>query len=724
METQAPLNENQPEKLVDWKNPPSLADLKQDLEDAKPYHDAQKLKVKVWLDNLNVEGAAKVKDNGGNSTVVPKLIRKQAEWRYPALSDPFLSTDDVFNISPVTWEDKGAAEQNQILLNNQFNTKIDKVGFINEYVGAAVDEGTVVVKLGWEFEEEEYEDQVAVVEYVVNPGVAPLHEQLAQMKANSPAEYELDVPEELKTAHEMTLENGVPIEAVVNGYEWKTLTRTVKNHPTVEVCEQGNVIFDPSCGGDSEAAGFVIHTFESSLSKLKKDKRYKNLDRIQPGNYSPLNEPDHISKADANFNFKDKPRQLFIVHEYWGYWDIHGTGLVEPVVAAWVGNTLIRMELNPFPDKKPPFVVVAYLPKRKKLHGEPDGALLEDNQKIIGAVTRGMIDILGKSANGQTGMAKDMLDATNRRRFDKGLDYEFNPNVDPSRGVYMHTYPEIPASAQFVLQVQQLEAESMTGVKAFTSGIGSQSLGDVAAGIRGALDAASKRELSILRRLSAGIVKIGRKIIAMNGEFLSEKEVVRITNEEFKVIRRDDLQGSFDLKLSISTAEEDNNKAQELAFMLQTVGPDEDPEMRRMILADICKLRKMPELAKKITAYQPQPDPMMQRKQELEIQILEAQLERERAETMKVVADAGLAQAKAGTEQVKAGNIQSDTDQKNLDFVEQESGVKQERAKELHGEQARSQAQLKLLDRQFQHEDNKVDLIKEAIRANAKSKSK
>jgi hypothetical protein len=75
--------------------------------------------------------------------------------------------------------------------------------------------------------------------------------------------------------------------------------------------------------------------------------------------------------------------------------------------------------------------------------------------------------------------------------------------------------------------------------------------------------------------------------------------------------------------------------------------------------------------------------------------------------------------AKAGTEQVKQGNIQSDTDLKNLNFVEQESGVKQERAKELHGEQARSQAQLKILDRQYQKEDQQVDLLKEYMKQRA-----
>lgn len=719
-EQNLPTESNQ--SLTNWKNPPKLGDLKKDLLDAKPAHDTQKALVKTWLDNLNVEGNAKVKTAKGNSSIVPKLIRKQAEWRYPALSDPFLSTDDVFNVYPVSWEDKKAATQNQMLLNHQFNNKIDKVQFIDDYVRTAVDEGTVIVRIGWEFEEEEYVADFPEVQYQINPEMGPMHEQLEQMRIESPATYELDVPEEMRTAHEMTMEQGIPVEPVILGYKKEKRTRTVKNHPTVEVCNVNNVIIDPSCNGKIEDAGFVIYSFESSLSKLKKDSKYKNLDKIQVDGNSILNEPDHTPSNDSNFNFNDKPRQLFVVYEYWGYWDIDGSGTVTPIVVTWVGNTIIRMEENPFPDKLLPFITVPYLPKRREVYGEPDGALLEDNQKIIGAVTRGMIDIMGKSANGQTGIRKDMLDTTNRRKFENGQDYEFNMNVDPRVGIFMHTYPEIPNSAQFMLQMQNMEAESLTGVRAFSSGVSGQALGDTAASFRGALDAASKRELAILRRLSNGMVKIGRKIISMNSEFLSEKEVVRVTNEEFQIVRRDDLAGQFDLKLSISTAEEDNNKAQELSFMLQTMGNNMDPTMSQMILADIAKLRKMPDLAKKIEAYQPQPDPMAQKKMELEIQLLEAQLQNEMAQSQERQANAQLNMAKVGTEQVKAGNIQSDTDLKNLDFVEQESGVKQERAKELHGEQARSQAQLKLMDRQFQKEDNKLDLVKEYIKSRNKKK--
>lgn len=710
MNEQPSVNAIELPPLTSWKKAPTLLELKQDLLDAKPIHDGQKAKIEEWLDNLNVTGKAKVKAAKGSSQIVPKLIRKQAEWRYAALSEPFLSTDDIFNVKPITWEDRDAAKQNQLVLNNQFNTAFDKTKFIDEFVRAAVDEGTVIVRVGWEFEEEEYEGTFPVVEYRVDPEMAPMHQHLAQMREENPAQYESEVPEELRMAHEMTMEQQVPIKPVKIGERQEKRKRTIKNVPTVEVCDFRNVVIDPTCNGDIDKAGFVIYSFESSLSRLEKDGKYKNLKHIKPSNNTILGQPDHsASDGTKNFNFSDEPRKKFVVHEYWGYWDIDGSGVVKPIVAAWVGDTLIRLEENPFPDKKIPFIVEHYLPVRKSNYGEPDGALLEDNQKIMGAVTRGMIDIMGKSANGQTGIRKDMLDTTNRRKFDNGQDYEFNPNVDPRLGVYMHTYPEIPASAQFMLQLQQMEAESMTGVKSFNQGISGQSLGDVAAGVRGALDAASKRELGILRRLSSAVIKIGRKFISMNSEFLSEREIVRITNDKFVVVRRDDLAGNFDLQLSISTPEEDNNKAEQLAFMFQTIGPNGDPGLTKMILSDIARLRKMPDLAHRIETYEPQPDPLMQKKLQLEVELLQAQLDKTRAEVLKLQSDAHLNMAKTGTEEVKQGNIQSDTDIKNLDFVEQETGVKQERDKELHGEQARSQMALKMLDHHFERQENAKD---------------
>jgi len=694
---------NQPDalKLTDWENEPTVSELKQDYIDAKPDQDLHIADVNVWLDNLNISGSAKIPKIKGSSSVAPKVIRKQAEWRYASLSEPFLSTEDMFNVSPITFEDKKAAEQNALVLNNQFNTKIDKIKFIGDYVRTSVDEGTVIVRVGWEYRDEEVEVTVGDFDYRIteSPEIAQLHAELHQMMQEEPQRYKFEVSPELQEAHRLTMENQVMIEPIQIGSHLETELKVLKNQPTLEVVNYKNISIDPTCAGDLTKANFIIYSFETSLTELEKaGDKYSNLTLINAEASSILSAPDHDSGEDSSFNFSDKPRKKFVAYEYWGFWDIDGSGITKPIVATYVGDVMIRMEENPFPDQELPFVAVQYLPVRRSVYGQPDGALLEDNQKIIGAITRGMVDVMGKSANGQQGTRKDALDVTNRRKFDKGLDYEFNAGINPEQAFHMHVYPEIPQSAQVMLQLQNQDAESLTGVKAFSSGISGQALGNTATGIRSALDATSKRELDILRRKAKGMETIGRKILSMNSEFLSEEEVVRVTNDEFVTVRRDDLAGNFDLRLTISTAEADNQKAEELAFMLQTTAQTVGVEFTQLILADIAKLRKMPDLAKRIESFQPQPDPLAQEKAMLEIELLKAQIATERSNAIENQAEAQLDMAKAATENAKAGNLSSDTDLKDLEFVEKESGTTQERDKEKITTQAEAQTNMKIMD--------------------------
>lgn len=696
-------DEGNHKKLTNWENEPALKQLKTDYQDARQVTQGKISQINEWQDYMHVRGIGKPNAPKGKSQVQPKLIRKQAEWRYASLSEPFLSSPNLFDISPVTWEDTLAARQNQFVLNNQFNTKIDKQLFIDSYVRAGVDEGTVICKVGWDFRTKTEKVQQITYDLLESNDqqLLAVYQQIAQLQADSPSQYN-DVEEALRTGFEHWESTGELVQAVPSGSEEVEVEKTVANKPTVEVLDYNNVVIDPSCNGDMAKAKFVVELFETNLAALKADPRYKNLENIRVESNAILAEPDYAggtqSEGARNFDFTDKARKRLVVHEYWGYFDIHGDGELHPIVAAWVGDVLIRMEENPFPDQELPYVVVPYLPRKKDLYGDSDGSLLIENQKIAGAVMRGMVDTMAAAANGQKGVSKGALDTTNRRRFDRGENYEFNPGNDPRAAIYTHKFEEIPQSAPFMLNLVQTEAESMTGVKAFNNGISGQALGDTATGVRSALDAASKRELGILRRLAKGIVAIGRKFIAMNAVFLDDIEVVRITNEEFVDIRRDDLAGNFDLKLDISTAEEDNAKVNDLSFMLQTMGPNMDWGMNQLILAEIADLKKMPDLAKRIRDYQPQPDPLAQQKAQLEIAILESEVAKNRAMAMHYMTGAGLQTAKVGTEEAKTRALGSQSDLNDLAFVEQESGVTQERELQKIDQQARNQQRLAMIN--------------------------
>ncbi len=674
-------------KLTNWSNEPSVMQLKEDLEAAKSFHDTQVGKVEKWRDLSNITGSAKPPKVKGRSSVQPKLIRRQAEWRYSALSEPFLGSDKLYDVKPVSFEDKQSAVQNELVLNWQFRTKLNRVKFIDDYIRTNVDEGSCVVRVGWNRVLTKVKKTVPEYTHYAITDETQLQafQQALEMKQANPKLYESDSTEEVKAAVAFFEENGQPNIALPTGSREIEEDKVIINQPTLDILDIKNFYVDPSCQGDISKANFACITFETSQAELKKEpKRYKNLDKVNWDNAAPVSNPDHATNVPDTFQFKDALRKRVIAYEYWGFYDISGDGVLEPIVATWINDTLIRMEKNPFPDKKLPFVVTNYLPVKRELFGEADAELLEDNQKILGAVTRGMIDLLGRSANGQHGFAKGMLDVVNRRRYENGQDYEYNPNNNPAQALIEHKYPEIPNSAMNMLTLQNQEAEALTGVKAFSGGMSGEAFGDVAAGIRGVLDASSKREMAILRRMAAGIVEIGKKIISMNAHFLSEEEIIRVTNEteEFVTVKREELHGDFDLQADISTAEIDNNKAQDLAFMLQTMGNNMDFNIVKIILTEIARLKRMPDLAKTISMFEPQPDPLAQALKEAEVQKVMKEIE-------KLDSEIALNRAKAQEALTKAN-------QNDLDTTEQETGTKHVRDMEKQAGQARGNQDLEV----------------------------
>lgn len=679
--------------LTDWVDEPTVLKLTEDLTMAQSGHDNTVTKIERWLKLREAAPKARKdpKQNVNRSTVQPKLVRRQAEWRYSALSEPFLNAEKLFTVAPRTHMDVAAARQNELLLNWQFSTVIPRVAFIDEYVRTAVDEGTVVMRPGWV--RETRIDKALVNKWSFRSGGSPEEmealSQAGQLREQDPIAFE-ELDEQLRVSVEQTIQLGQPVFAVHAGTEEVEEEVLLKNHPRVDILDIRNVYFDPSCEGDITKANFSVISFETSQAELRADGRYQNLDFVNWSSASVLHQPMHTTTEIGHAGFSDELRKRVVAFEYWGFRDIDGSGTLTPIVATWIGQTMIRMELNPYPDQKIPLVVARYMPVRKSVSGEADAELLEDNQQILGALTRGMIDLLGRSANGQTGFAKGMLDTVNRRRYDAGQDYEFNPNQPPATGINQHKFPELPQSALVMLQLQNQEAEALTGVKAFAGGLSGDALGDVATAVRGVLDAASKREMGILRRLTAGMEELGRKIIAMNVTFLTEAEVIRVTDEEFVTITQDSLRGEVDLKVAISTNEIDEARAQDLGFMLQTLGNTVPWEITQMILAEIADLKRMPALAYAIRQFTPQPNPLAQKREELEIAKLEMEIAEMQAQT-------ALAQAKARESQTKARLNLAQADQADLDFVEQETGTKHLRDLDKQGEQANAQARLAII---------------------------
>lgn len=684
-----------PDKLQPgWVKAPTIFDLKADLSAAKPSHDEMVIAIERWRDHMHCIGEAAPKKVKGRSSVAPKLIRKHAEWRYPALSEPFLGQDTLFTCKPRTWEDTKASQQQQILLNYQFETCIDKVDFVDDLIRAAVDDGTVAIELGWCQIVKTRKETVPVYAFYQVPEqeeeVIQQLEAVLALRTENPNEYK-NLDPGIRASAEESERSGTWVTALDTGETQEIETQYYEaNHPTAEVCDLRNLYIDPSCNGKLDKAMFAIRSFETNYGEMKAKGIYKNLELVGWEQLTLLTDTDHKSPTPNTFQMEGKARNKVIAYKYHGFRDIHGTGDLVPIVATWVGDILVQLEETPFPDKKVPYVIGSLMPKRFSVYGEPDAELLIENQTTVGALTRGIVDLMARSANAQQGIPKGFLDIPNQRRFENGMDYQYNPMLGrPDQMLVQHTFPAIPNSALDMIGLNTQDAGSLTGVQTFDDGVSGNAYGQVAAGVKGVLAASSKRETSILRRLAKVVSRVGTKIAQMNMVFLSEEEVVRITNTEFVTVRKEDIQGRYDIRTDVSSAEADAAKSQKLAFMLQTIGPNVDFAITKKIMAEIARLDKMETLAHDLENYEPQPDPIQQAMQEAALAEVQAKIAKLQAETAE-------SQARAAHFAAQARLAGSTADNKDLDFVERETGTVHARDMQKTQSQAESNQDLQV----------------------------
>ena len=635
-----------------------LKDLKADYKATQPGHDNWVAKRDEYVNESY--GRAYGNEKKGSSEIVSKDIKRQLEWLIPSITDPFLSTPDVIKCSPVTYEDGDAARQNELLLNTQFTRQFDRYNFINRAARVLVTEGTCVVQCGWEYEDKKIVKQV---ETIVIDENGQQHIGMAEME---------DV-------------------------------KVLINKPIAKVCRGEDVYIDPTCMGDLDKAQFVIYRYETDLSTLRKDGRYKNLKMIA-AKLAGVEDADYRPEDPTYFKFSDVARKKIVVYEYWGNYDVKGNGIATPIVCTWTDNDIIiRLEDNPYPDKQHPFLVVPFTPIPFQLQGEALAENIGDRQKVKTAITRGMIENMAKSNNGQIAIREGALSAANKKRFRDGKNFEFRGSPND---FWQGSYNQIPSSAFNMLQLMDNDIESQTGVKSFSGGVNGGAISNTATGTRAVQDATGMRKLNLVRNIAENLMKpLMRKWMAYNAEFLDKETVIRITNDQFVPVKRDDLEGRIDIDITISTVEDNNAKAQQLSFLLQTIGPALGVEFTQLILEDITRLQKMPELANKIKNYKPKQDPNAEQAKQLEMQKLALENERLKMQVQELngkvqimPTEGHVKEAKARLDMAKAEQLSSAKDLTDLQFLKENTNVDHQNKLELE----ELKGKLNLLSMQYQ----------------------
>lgn len=617
-----------PQKLTNWKNEPTFSDLEKDRENGSSANSITRSNLLKYEEIRN--GGKEIKKSApGKSTTKPLLVRKQNEYKYASLEDALMGNEDLFDIKGVGEEDFLSATQNQIMLNYQFRNKIDMDKLCEDIVRTDVDEGTVICKVGWKTEygkaivEEERpvyataEESMAIMQEMVANGTMTEAKMIAMIETGEPVQKGTELVE-------------VEVE------------KLIENHPTMEVRNTANITIDPTCEGNIRLAQFLIEEYPISIAELKKEEFketteevevlqpdgtyvkesktttfgiYKNLDFISTEEEYQYNE--HHGQSAQSAKVSGKARMKLKAYDYWGFWDINDDGNTVPIVATFVGKVMVRLEEKPFSHGKIPYVICKYMPVRKEIMGEPDALLLEENQEAIGKTTRAIQDIMSNEAVGQEFIDETLFPSpVERENYRMGRTVFFRSGVDPKKAIYKNNVTPPNQFALQWIQNQIADAEAMSGTVLNSNSGANQSVNYQ----RRTDSSNSKRDSSILRRITSMLVDAARLIIPMNAAYLSEEEVVRNTNNEYVKIKRDDLDGSHDIRIDIQTPEYNKAVASNLAMILQT-GQQTLPEPITMkIWSRILKLEGQYDLSRWVESYEPKPDPGQQKLMEMQIE--------------------------------------------------------------------------------------------------------
>lgn len=645
---------------------------------ASPYLNA----AKHWEDLIVAEplnkdnegvGAGKTKTR---STVTIKHIRKLLEWRYPVIEQAFLSRKDLFNPAGREDIDSEVAKYHKIILNYQMNNEIDKTTFISRMVRAYLNTGTVAVHLGWKAQKGYPTKIVPLFDYqYISPDSDEAKDLeliyadvLARLTAKPQAES--SIASHLVAGAKYYEKHGIVNRVAVSDFTEVTATEEeyIANHPTLTVVSLHDVFGSPECKTCLQDSPYIIYRYLSSIHELEENPdldtdsvTWHTVSTLASGSNDVLN---------TIYGEEDK-RRMVEVYEYWGLHDIDGKGKLIPVRITWVDGHVMECIPNPYPDKKHPFYSAAYSPDvtLESIYGSSDAYLVEENQAILSAMHRGIIDIHANSAYGQRGVAKNVLDFVNKNKFLRGENFEYDPNtVDPSAMFHTFDFPSISPTTMAYMQQINADSDALTGIKSFNEGISGNALGDTAAGVNGVLSATALRESSIIGRLEAMLIQIAKRIMQLNTLYLDAKKIIALTGTEGLLIKSAQ-NPLLDVELDVTNQAEDALKAQEISFMLQTLGQALPPELTKRALMEIAELRNLPNFYNTLSAYDmspPPPSPEEQEIQRLQVELLRQQVANEQAKGRELLSKANLTDVKAVSEQAMAKKTDAEAEQLNV----------------------------------------------------------
>lgn len=546
-----------------------------------------------------------IKERVGRSRIKSSDTMDAIEWMMPAFMKTFAGTNTCVNIAPIGTEDVGKAEKLEGLLNWQFmGQNVQGFNKLYEWIKTSLIYGTSIMKVTWKdtyvkknfdmpmatqsqmdemMNDEGYINVDAIPEDIM-PGMT-ISEEMWQMAASDPEMLQKigQVNAQPQGIQPVALEP-MRVYREVNG------TKKIKSYsgPQVEVISPEDFYMDPEAKSINEAQ-FVIHrvwrTF-GDLKKLEEDGVYNKVDDVKDWlnkkGHKDFNNTEEAARYDAadqndpanstSFDEDDQlARRKVEVFEWWGLMDLEGEGLQEPYLVVFCGDSILRMEVNPYGHGQAPFEVLRPMLDPFKFTGIGMPELVGEFQALKTAILRQTLDNISFQNNGMW--------LVNRNA---GVDTNALMNPRPGgvvmtnivQGAVTSIAPQSLHSMPLtMLELVDSMLQKRTGVTSYNQGLDANSLNKTATGITKIMDASAQR-IELIARIMAetGIKPLYQKLLMLNQQFIDQTVVIRVFNEPVE-ISPDDLIGDFDVSVDVGGATgKEETRSQQMLMLIQYAG--------------------------------------------------------------------------------------------------------------------------------------------------------
>lgn len=597
-------------------------------------HDYKRAKsAKTTIDKLMVEwndlyyGKVKKDTTDNKSKMVMKEIAKQIEWQKPNIMEPFTATSNPIRINSIKSSNIGRVLEKYT--NYQFTQEFDRETFMDQLTDVLLREGTVWVKTGWELEEEE------VVERIPSMTM----EDVMLRTSNG------EQPQSISSNEDGTFK--VIYRSVKN----------IKNKPTTEVCRNEHIFPDPSARTDKDCR-FIIHRDFKTLSEMKATGWYDEevLDKLG-GSDATAREDTNLGSArdadaldygvDVTYQPIDKATRKIAIMQYWGFYDLNGDGIAEPILAEWAEKESIdlRIEKNPMPSKRIPFFRDVYSARPFSLWGNALAFFIGDNQKAKTGIVRGIFDNMSMANNGQKFVERGALDYINFKRMRNG---ERHIIVNKKDAIHDGSYNELPTAVFNTLQMINSETEQLSGV---SSGGPALSIDGASQDKDNQMTMSQKKMSSIVRGVSGLMSKVFYEWILMAKVFIDNEQIEEMfSGSELEAYDAFKNAQHCKIKMSVGTEVNRNIRINQLNLLLQqsqALGEMAPKDSYSTLVGEMYELFDMYEEAQKLRDYKPEPSEMEMQQHQMAMQMQQLQMQKLQVEIQNLQSEGQLNIAKA-----------------------------------------------------------------------------